>query len=267
MPAPAPPHHRRRPTAAADPRRRRGRGLLAPQAEAFAARGRRVIWYDRRGTGGEPPRRLAGRRRRAARRRRRRRCCASSTPPRRRCSASAPAGWSRSPWRPATRTWSPRRSPGSRPPLGMLPAARSCTPGIMAPIEAHLAAHPGDWTGAYRVMLDVLSEGRADHRRPPVVRASAATPRPRCATTPASSPATRSPPASCPRDRVTVAVGAAPARCTRPSPSGSPRPQLGRPAWSSTGADDHEVYLSDPPVLAAALAARSQRTDGAASRS
>ena len=28
--------------------------MLAPQAEAFAARGRRVIWADRRGTGGSP---------------------------------------------------------------------------------------------------------------------------------------------------------------------------------------------------------------------
>ena len=27
-------------------------GMLSPQAEAFAARGRRAIWYDRRGTGG-----------------------------------------------------------------------------------------------------------------------------------------------------------------------------------------------------------------------
>jgi hypothetical protein len=53
----------------------------------------------------------------------------------------------------------PRRTT-SRPYLARLWYAR---------IRAHLAEHPGDWPGAYRVMLDVLSGGRADHDAPAVL--------------------------------------------------------------------------------------------------
>jgi hypothetical protein len=33
---------------------------------------------------------------------------------------------------------------------------------IMKPIEAYLDAHPDDWTGAYAVMLQIISGGQAD---------------------------------------------------------------------------------------------------------
>jgi pimeloyl-ACP methyl ester carboxylesterase len=33
---------------------------------------------------------------------------------------------------------------------------------LMAPVEAHLAEHPGDWTGAYHAMLGSISGGQAD---------------------------------------------------------------------------------------------------------
>lgn len=46
--------------------------------------------------------------------------------------------------------------------VGVLPGAAQLHADVMAPIEAHLAARPDDWQGAYDVMLDILSEGRAD---------------------------------------------------------------------------------------------------------
>ena len=33
---------------------------------------------------------------------------------------------------------------------------------MVAPIEAHLARRPGDWTGAFAVMLETISGGEAD---------------------------------------------------------------------------------------------------------
>ena len=52
--------------------------------------------------------------------------------------------------------------------LGVLPNGRELFAAINAPIDAHLADHPGDWVGAFHVALDVLSEGRADHSAPQV---------------------------------------------------------------------------------------------------
>ena len=228
-------------------------GMLAPQAAAFAARGRRVIWYDRRGTGsgsraGWPDGGVAGH--------------ADDAADLLRALDAAPAtvlGFSsggvvamalaaRHPdvvteviaWEPAA--------------LGVLPGADALHEQIMAPIEAHLAAHPDDWAGAYAVMLTVLSEGRADLdseavRRQTVNAEAALRDDARIITLHAFSPG------ELPADRVTVAVG----KGTSPLHGAIAErleALLGRPALVVDDASDHEVYLTDPEVLAAALADR-----------
>ncbi len=138
--------------------------------------------------------------------------------------------------------------------LGMLPGAADMHAGIMAPIDAHLAARPGDWAGAYDVMLDVLSEGRADLGSPlvaaqrvnaeAVLRDDA-----RIVTLHAFAPG------ELPADRVTVAVGKG-VSPLHAAVAEQLEALLGRPALMIDDADEHEIYLSRPDVLAAALADR-----------
>ena len=90
--------------------------------------------------------------------------------------------------------------------VSVLAGAAELHAGLMAPIEARLAAHPDDWTGAFAVMLDVLSEGRADLSSPAVasqlVNAEAALrDDARLITTHVFAPG------ELPADKVTVAVG------------------------------------------------------------
>jgi pimeloyl-ACP methyl ester carboxylesterase len=226
--------------------------MLTPQAMAFAARGRRTIWYDRRGTGGSTRADWPGSG--AAQH-------ADDAADLLRSLDATPAtvlGFSsggvialvlaaRHPdvvaeaiaWEPAA--------------VCALPGGGELHAGVMAPIEAHLARHPGDWTGAYAVMLEVLSEGRADLDSPAVRRQMAN-----------AEAALRDDAAritthlfaagELPADWVTVAVG----RGTSPLHAAiaeALEARLGRPALVVEAAADHEVYLSDPQVLAAALAA------------
>lgn len=228
-------------------------GLLTPQARAFAARGRRVIFYDRRGTGastreGWPGGGVAQH--------------ADDAAALLRSLDAAPAtvlGFSsggvvalalaaRHPdvvaeviaWEPAA--------------LGVLPDAADLHAGIMAPIEAHLAAHPDDWDGAYLVMLDVLSEGRADLASPVVaaqrVNAEAALRDDARIIT-----AHRFAPGELPAGLVTIAVGkgASPVHAVIADRLAA---ELGRPLLVVDDADEHEIYLTRPDVLADALAGR-----------
>jgi pimeloyl-ACP methyl ester carboxylesterase len=230
--------------------------MLAPQAEALAARGYRVITYDRRGTGasireGWPAGGVAQH--------------ADDAAALLRALDAAPAtvlGFSsggvlamalaaRHPqvvteaiaWEPAA--------------LGMLPGAAELHAGIMAPIDAHLAAHPADWTGAFAVMLDVLSDGRADLSSPAarsqLVNAEAALrDDARVITTHVFAPG------ELPADKVTVAIG----RGTSPLHAAIAQfleAELGQPPLV-VDAEEHEIYLSDPEVLAAALVARAVRS-------
>jgi len=227
--------------------------MLAPQAAAFAARGRRVITYDRRGTGsstreGWPDGGVARH--------------ADDAAALLRSLGAAPAAVlglssggvvalalaARHPdvvtevvaWEPAA--------------LGMLPGAAEMHAGITAPIDAHLAARPGDWAGAYDVMLGVLSDGDVDLGSPAVaaqrVNAEAALrDDARIITLHAFAPG------ELPADRVSVAVG------TGVSPllaavAETLEAELGRPALVVADADEHEIYLTRPEVLAAALAGR-----------
>jgi len=227
-------------------------GMLAPQAAAFAARGRRVITYDRRGTGASPrddwPDGGVARH-------------ADDAADLLRTLDAAPAtvlGFSsggvvalalaaRHPevvreviaWEPAA--------------LGVLPGAAAMHAEIMAPIEAHLAARPDDWVGAYDVMLEVLSEGRADLDSPAVAaqRVNA-----EAALRDDARVLTRHvfAPGELPADLVTVAVGKN-TGALHAAIADVLAAEIG-PALVVEDADDHEVYLNRPEVLAAALADR-----------
>src|SRR5688572_29080354 len=146
--------------------------MLTPQAEAIAAHGRRVIWYDRRGTGVSTRENWPGG---GANQH------ADDAAALLHQLGAAPAtvlGFSsggvialalavRHPevvteviaWEPAA--------------LGMLPDAAQLSSALRAPYEEHLRHHPGDWIGAYHVVLHTLSAGRADLDSPIVKAAEA----------------------------------------------------------------------------------------------
>jgi hypothetical protein len=145
-----------------------------------------------------------------------------------------------------------RRAIAWEPPaLGVLPDGEELHAGLMAPIRAHLMEHPDDWPGAYRVMLDVLSGGRADHDAPAVLamRRNA-----EAALRDDAEIITRHRFTSLPADRVVVAVGAG----TDPMHALIAEhlsALIGRPAHTVPAAGDHEVYLHHPDVLAEAFTA------------
>lgn len=229
-------------------------GMLTPQAEAFAERGRRVIWYDRRGTGGStrdnwPDGGVEQH--------------ADDAAALLRALDAAPAtvlGFSsggvialalaaRHP-EVVTETiaWEPAA-------ISVLPDGAEMLAGLHAPMEAHLVAHPDDWTGAFAVMLGVLSEGRADLDSPAVkmqmVNAEAVLRDDgRFIVNHAFAPG------ELPADRVTIAVG----KGVNPLHAAIAErfeAELGRPTLVVDEAEDHEIYFSRPEVLATALAGRS----------
>jgi pimeloyl-ACP methyl ester carboxylesterase len=138
--------------------------------------------------------------------------------------------------------------------LGMLPGGDQMHAAIMAPIEAHLAAHPGDWRGAFHVMLGVLSEGRADLSSPAVSLMSAN----------AEAVLRDDGPLITTR---AFRAGEFPAGLVTVAVSESPDPMHGEIAdriaaltgetpVRLAGAGDHEIYLSRPDAVADFLAAR-----------
>ena len=121
---------------------------------------------------------------------------------------------------------------------------------IMRPIEAYLDEHPDDWTGAHAVMLEIISGGQADLASAAVaaqmVNAEAAVRDDARIITRHDFPA-----GSLPSGRVRLARG-----------SGVSALHAGVIEWLTAAHDlttvivdaalDHEVYLLDPEVLAAA---------------
>ena len=125
---------------------------------------------------------------------------------------------------------------------------------LMAPVEAYLAEHPYDWTGAYDVMLGSISGGQADLADPRVaaMRRNAEA-------------AVRDDAQVITRHRLSMdklaaaqavlAIGEQPTELhARIVDELSAR--SGLPVWRVPGADDHEVYLDRPDVLAKALLSR-----------
>jgi pimeloyl-ACP methyl ester carboxylesterase len=226
-------------------------GLLDAQAEAIAGRGFRTIWYDRRGTGGSTRADWPGggadqHADDAADLLRAQNAVGATVLGFSSGGVVALALAARHPsvvgqviaWEPAS--------------LGVLPNAAELHADLVAPIDAHLAAHPDDWRGAFHVMLGVLSGGRADLTSPAVRRME----RNAEAVLRDDSPLLTTHvfgSGELPADRVTVAVGA------EPDPlHGEIAARLGeltgKPPVTVPDADDHEIYVSRPEVLAAFLA-------------
>jgi pimeloyl-ACP methyl ester carboxylesterase len=227
-------------------------GLLTPQAEAIAATGRSVVVYDRRGTGastrdawpGDGADQHAD--------------DAAELLARLGCGPATVVGFSsggviamvlavRHPGAVAEAiAWEPAA-------VSVLEEGRALHEQFTAPLRRHLAARPGDWPGAWAVMLDTLSGGNADHGDPMVVRMRRN-----------AEPAVRDD-----AERITLRpfgpeLGAAPVTI---AVGAGPDPLhlaiaerlaalSGRPVERVASADDHEVYLSRPEVLAQWLADR-----------
>ena len=139
--------------------------------------------------------------------------------------------------------------------LGVLPDADVLHGSLMAPVESYLAKHPDHWAGAYDVMLVAISGGRADLGDPTVtaMRKNA-----EAAIRDDARIITRHhlDPVELADAPVVVAVGSG----TSPL-HGRIADRLteltGRPSWEVPRADDHEIYLHQPEVLASAVRSRS----------
>ncbi len=132
------------------------------------------------------------------------------------------------------------------PALGVVPGAEAINAEILAPVDAHLAAHPGDHAGAQAILLTAIlgfpvsvddpafASARANAE--PMVRDEPAiTLRPFPAGELAAAPGT-----------VTVAVGSSPNDVVAAAAERLAE-EIGRGPLTVAG--DHEVYLSDPAVL------------------
>ena len=138
--------------------------------------------------------------------------------------------------------------------LGVLPDADRLHGAIMAPVEAYLQARPDDWTGAYDVMLTAISDGQADLADPTVaaMRANA-----EAAVRDDARVITRHRFGSDELRRAPVLVAVGSGASPLHGQIADRLAQLtGRPSWVIPNADDHEVYLHRPEVLAAALRSR-----------
>jgi pimeloyl-ACP methyl ester carboxylesterase len=221
--------------------------MLTAQAHAIAAGGRRVIWYDRRGTGASTREHWPG-----------------GGADQHADDAAAllheldavPAtvlGFSsggvialalaaRHPdlvteviaWEPAA--------------LGMLPDADQLRAALQTPYEEHLRQHPGDWVGAYHVVLHTLSDGRADLDSP-IVKAAEANAEAMLRDDGPYITAHAFGPAELPAGKVTVAVSTAPDPLHQAIAERIAGLTQSRPV-TVDGAGHHEIYLDNPQILA-----------------
>ncbi|MBL7495796.1 alpha/beta fold hydrolase [Frankia sp. CNm7] len=230
--------------------------MLAPQAAALAASGWRAVAYDRRGTGSSTredwPGKGADQHADDAAELLRELGASHAAPATVLGFSSggvvALAVAARHPdlvreaiaWEPAT--------------LGVLPGGAEIHASINAAGDRHLAEHPEDWVGAFRVTLTVLSEGRADLDGPEVTRMSANA---EAVMRDDAQLITRHTfaPGELPAGKVVVAIGAG-ANALHRQIAECLAEQHGVPLVPVPDADDHEIYLSQPDVLASFLATR-----------
>ncbi|MFC7535379.1 alpha/beta fold hydrolase [Actinoplanes sp. GCM10030250] len=224
--------------------------MLTPQAEALAARGWRAIWYDRRGTGastrenwpdtgadqhaddaaallrelGVPPATILG------------------------FSSGGVVALALAARHPEMATeviaWEPAA-------LSMLPDAAQLRAALHTPYEEHLRHHPGDWIGAYHVVLRTLSEGRADLSSP-IVKAAEANAEAMLRDDGPLITARTFASGELPAGKVTVAVSEAPDPLHRAIAERIAALTGTRPV-TVDGARHHEVYLDAPLILAGFL--------------
>jgi len=227
-------------------------GMLGAQAEAIAARGFRVIWYDRRGTGGSTRSDWPGggadqHADDAAGLLRSLDALGAIVLGFSSGAVIALALAARHPevasqviaWEPAA--------------IGMLPGGAEMHAAMVAPMDEHLAAHPGDWVGAFHVMLAVISDGQADLDDPAVklmeANAEAALRDDGPLITTRSFQA-----GELPGGLVTVAVSGQ-ANALHAEIADRVAELIQEKPLVVAAADHHEVYLSAPEVLADFLAA------------
>ena len=232
-------------------------GLLDAQAEAVTACGFRAIWYDRRGTGDStranwPGTGAPGHADDAATLLREHDATGATVLGFSSGGVVALALAARHPEAAGhVIAWEP-------PALSVLPGGGELHASLVAPIDDHLRDHPDDWRGGFHVMLGVLSGGHADVDSPAVRRMernaeAALRDDAPLITLHAIEPGTLH------AGRVTVAIG------TDPDPLHAEIATrlgdlIGAPPVTVKDADDHEVYLSRPEVLAGFLAGRRSET-------
>jgi len=220
--------------------------MLGPQARAFAERGRRVAWYDRRGTGstartGWPEGGVDLHADDAA------------TVVRELGGAAQVLGFSSGGV--VAMALAARHPELDLDVIAWEPAAITALEGgldihdsIMKPVDLYLDQNPGDWTGAYAIMLDLVSGGQADMSSPGVA-----------AQLVNAEPAVRDdarvitrhefPPGSIPPNRVRLAHG----RAASDIHAGVMARLVSAHGLTTVVVDaalDHEVYLKTPDVLA-----------------
>jgi pimeloyl-ACP methyl ester carboxylesterase len=135
------------------------------------------------------------------------------------------------------------------PAAGVIPGGDEATAQIMAPVDAHLAEHPGDFVGAQAILLTAIV-GFPVAADDPAFAAARANAEPMVRDEPAITLARFEPGAFDGVD-VTIAVGSAPNDLIAAAVA-ELETLTGRPAVHLDG--DHEVYLFDPSALAALVA-------------
>ena len=135
--------------------------------------------------------------------------------------------------------------------ISALPYADDLRPMLNAPFERYLEEHPGDWVGGYHVVLDALSEGRAD-RDAPLVKQSERNAEAMLRDDGVHIVWHRLVAERLPADQITLVVteGASPLHAEIAGRLGE---ALGRTPVVLTGTQEHEDYLLRPTVTAAAL--------------
>ncbi|MEV6489323.1 alpha/beta fold hydrolase [Actinoplanes sp. NPDC051633] len=227
-------------------------GMLDGIGQALAGRGFRAIWYDRRGTGGSTradwPGDGADQHADDALAILRSRDAVGGTVMG--FSSGGVVALALAERHPAAAAeviaWEPAA-------LGMLPGAAEIQAGLMAPIEEYLAANPGDWVGGFHTMLGVLSEGRADLSDPAVKLME---PNAEAALRDDGPLITARGFESLPQGLVTVATSRDP-NPLHAQIADRLAPLTGNPVSVVEAADDHEIYVKAPAILADWLASRS----------
>ena len=230
-------------------------GMLIPQAAALASAGFEAIVYDRRGTGASGredwPGRGAGQHAADAAALVEALCLEDVTV----VGVSsggviALAVAANHPGRVArVIAWEP-------PAAGVIPGGAELTAQLMAPIDAHLAAHPGDFVGAQALLLEMVLGFPVSVDDPALVLARANA-EPMIRDEPAITLAVFTAEQLDGRE-ITLAVGSSPnevvagAVAVLAELTGRPPVQV---------AADHEVYLSDPSVLTAIVLASQSGVD------